>query len=133
MIFIVKVTDAQISTKVLTADGETFTITVIYGPEAGIPEGARLEAEEILPGSEEYQQYYEQSARATNSDNGLSYARFFDIKKCRFHQRLQNRGNKPDGRGIPAIHRRSRNNHLLYLRRRPDGRCRMAAWKKTDM
>ena len=32
--FVVKVTDAQISTHVITADGKDFIITVTYGPEA---------------------------------------------------------------------------------------------------
>ena len=37
--FVVKVTDAQISTHVITADGKNYIITVTYGPEAGIPDG----------------------------------------------------------------------------------------------
>ena len=41
--FEVQVTDAQISTHVITADGQDYIVTVTYGPEAGIPDGATLE------------------------------------------------------------------------------------------
>ena len=52
--FVVMVTDAQISTHVIAADGRDYTITVTYGPEAEIPDGAKLEAEEIPEGTDEY-------------------------------------------------------------------------------
>ena len=60
----VKVTDAQISTHVITADGEDFVITVTYGSDAQIPEGARLEADEIVPGSQQYNEYIEKAREA---------------------------------------------------------------------
>ncbi len=56
-VWTVLVTDAQISTNVLTADGMTFVITVTYGDDAELPEGTKLIAEEILPEAEEYIQY----------------------------------------------------------------------------
>ena len=77
----VKVTDAQISTHVITADGEDYIITVTYGPEAGIPDGAKLEAAEILEGTREYQSYLERtvSAAELESTKCISFVRFFDI------------------------------------------------------
>jgi len=96
---VVRVTDAQISTHVLTADGITFKITVTYDDAARIPEGTRLVAEEIEYGSEEYLQYLGKTWSAVNgahsesknqeeSDNeelvtqniNVNMARFFDIK-----------------------------------------------------
>ena len=55
--FTIQVTDAQISTRVITADGQDFIITVTYGREAEIPDGATLEAREVLPETEEYNEY----------------------------------------------------------------------------
>ena len=66
--FAVKVTDAQISTHVITADGGDYTITVTYGPEAGIPDGAELTASELLPGTEEYEAHYTQMIAAVESE-----------------------------------------------------------------
>ena len=102
--FVVKVTDAQISTHVITADGEDYIITVTYGPEAGIPDGAELTAKELLPGTEEYETHYAQMldvVKGEVSDPGdelyegfaevglevvdpqstvdVAFARFFDI------------------------------------------------------
>ena len=59
--FAVKVTDAQISTHVLTADGERFRITITYDEDAKIPKGSVLVAEEIPEGSEKYEQYLEET------------------------------------------------------------------------
>ena len=50
--FVVKVTDAQISTHVITADDKDYVITVTYGPEAEIPESAEVKVEEIPEGSD---------------------------------------------------------------------------------
>lgn len=99
--FLVKVTDAQISTHVITSDGIDYIITVTYGPEAGIPDGAWLEAKELNEGTEEYEEHYNKAISALQgntdeetflgylSDYGLklveadeeliSFARFFDI------------------------------------------------------
>ena len=54
--FELRVTDAQISTNVLTADGSTYRITVSYDEEAGIPDGTELTAREIEFASDEYNQ-----------------------------------------------------------------------------
>ncbi len=70
--FTVKVTDAQISTHVITADGEDFLITVTYGPEAKIPEGATLSARELLEGTEEYEAYIALAQAALNADDSGS-------------------------------------------------------------
>ena len=45
--FVVKVTDAQISKTVIDAKGDTWEITVTYGPDAQIPVGAELEVREL--------------------------------------------------------------------------------------
>ena len=81
--FVVKVTDAQISTHVITADGEDYVITVTYGPEAGIPEGATLEAEEIPEGTDQYETMLEQAQAALNREEStaaaIRFSRFFDV------------------------------------------------------
>ncbi|MBQ9324743.1 MAG: VWA domain-containing protein [Clostridia bacterium] len=103
--FLVNVTDAQISTHLITSRGDDFLITVVYGPDAGIPEGAELRASELNSDSKEYEDYYEQmlsalkrektseeveADRAFFHDIGLdlidlqetvdiAFARFFDI------------------------------------------------------
>ena len=93
-----------ISAQVITADGESYTIEVTYGPEAGIPEGAELVAREILSGTDEYQKYINLAKEAVTNSNGdssltaedianeksddnveliekddISFARFFDV------------------------------------------------------
>ena len=78
-VFAVKVTDAQIKKTVISASGETYEITVTYGPEAQIPDGAELRVEEILPENETYAAYYDE-ALSTAGEAGTSYARFFDIE-----------------------------------------------------
>jgi len=67
--------------------GEDFAVTVTYGREAAIPYGAELVVREILPGTEEYEGYYNQavdalmsSAKAAGEEQPeISFARFFDI------------------------------------------------------
>ena len=49
-----------------------------FGPEAGIPEGAVLSAEEISQSSDAYQGYLNQTADRLNMN--VPYARYFDIK-----------------------------------------------------
>ncbi len=73
----------------LTAQGEDYTVTVTYGAAAKIPEGAELNVREILEGTEEYEDYYQQmlaavkeESSADSEDEGeveVSFARFFDI------------------------------------------------------
>ena len=56
-----------ITTNFITADGETYTITVTYGPEAGIPAGATLAVAEIPQDSEEYAAYLAQAQSAVKA------------------------------------------------------------------
>ncbi|MBQ8621565.1 MAG: Cna B-type domain-containing protein [Oscillospiraceae bacterium] len=72
---------------ILTHQGADYTVSVSFGPEAGIPEAAQLTVEEILPGTDEYNTYYLESVAAL-VDSGtavtaqtltVSFARFFDI------------------------------------------------------
>ena len=60
-VFKIRVTDAQIKKTVINAKGDTWEITVTYGEDAQIPDGAELKVREILPEDEEYEQYYQQS------------------------------------------------------------------------
>ncbi|MBQ7534616.1 MAG: LPXTG cell wall anchor domain-containing protein [Stomatobaculum sp.] len=61
-------------TKSLTAEGSTFKMTVAYGAEADIPEGAKLAAEEVAEGTEEAGQYKKLAADATQSkEEELTY------------------------------------------------------------
>ena len=81
--FAVKVTDAQISTHVITADGKDYEITVTYGPEAGIPDGAKLEAKEIRTGSSAYTSLIQKTCDAVKDEtfaDSITFARFFDIE-----------------------------------------------------
>ena len=54
----------------LTADGQTYKITVTYGPEAEIPAGSKLKVEEILPGTERYDSYNEQAVNELSPEAG---------------------------------------------------------------
>jgi fibro-slime domain-containing protein/LPXTG-motif cell wall-anchored protein len=84
----VKVTDAQIKKTVISASGEAYEITVTYGEEAGIPEGAELEVNEILPdengdasASSAYDEYVSKTENALGMEEGSAgYIRLFDIK-----------------------------------------------------
>ena len=78
--FVVKVTDAQISTNVITDDGQNYSITVTYDEEAKIPEGSHLKAEEILPDSGKYEKLINDSAAALGMEKkDIGPIRFFDI------------------------------------------------------
>ncbi len=101
-VFTVRVTDYQISTNVLTADGKNYKITVTFDDAAEIPGGTELMVEELAPESDEYLQrlgqawyevnreYFEVKEKRENytDDMGdlpdlplvnLDHARFFDI------------------------------------------------------
>ena len=78
--FTVKVTDAQITKDFIAAKDGTYTITVIYDDEAGIPYDADLKVREIEAGTEEYQGYLSDSATKLGVErDDVSFARFFDI------------------------------------------------------
>ena len=101
-VFKIRVTDYQISTNVLTADGKTYKITVTYDDDAEIPEGTKLIASEIEPGTDEYiqhlgqvwtevnKEYFEVEEKRENYDESMgelpdvpytniNTARFFDV------------------------------------------------------
>ena len=85
-VFTIRVTDGQIRKTVIDAKGDTWEITVTYGEDAQIPEGAELQAREILEGSDEYERCFDQTIEALSADHddkdylvGLNYARFFDV------------------------------------------------------
>ncbi|MBQ8160701.1 MAG: hypothetical protein IJ083_08090 [Clostridia bacterium] len=77
---------------VLASDGHNYKVTVTYGAETGIPEGAELEVEEILPGedsdantSSAYSMSYEEYVAYTENALGMTegsagYIRLFDIR-----------------------------------------------------
>ncbi|MBE6128850.1 MAG: LPXTG cell wall anchor domain-containing protein [Erysipelotrichaceae bacterium] len=81
-VFKIDVTDAQLETKVITADGTGFVITVTYDEDAGIPDGAELFAKEIRKDSDEYKNYLKDSAEELGygSTDEIDSARFFDIE-----------------------------------------------------
>ena len=74
--------DQSPATQVLTTQTKTYVISVTYGPDAGIPQGASLDVREIVPGSPEFEDYYSQASEAL-TDSGqapdLGFARFFDV------------------------------------------------------
>lgn len=67
--------------------GEDYTVTATFPRGSNIPETAALSVQEILPGTEEYNAYYQQSVETLMAQNGaqteadldVSFARFFDI------------------------------------------------------
>ena len=89
--FAIAVTDAQITTRVLTADGERFIITLDYGPEAMIPLDAELKATEIEKGTIEWDAYCGQARQAAGIELGcpLDFARFFDIEILKDGEKLE--------------------------------------------
>ena len=72
----------------LKYEGTDYVIKVEYTADAQIPEGTRLEAEELQKGTEAYDDYYNRTVEkliedssAENEDAlGISFARFFDLK-----------------------------------------------------
>ena len=63
----------------LTQSGADYTVTLEYDESALIPDGASLSAEEIKPGTAEYEDYIQRAAAATGTKGDFSFARFFDI------------------------------------------------------
>ncbi|MDD6502328.1 MAG: hypothetical protein PUF46_02230, partial [Oscillospiraceae bacterium] len=62
--------------------GPDYTITVRYGTDAAFPEGVTLTAEEILPDSDAYQTYLDQTLQLLEAETAeqVLFARFFDIR-----------------------------------------------------
>ena len=70
-----------IEMNVLASDGHNYNITVTYGGDAGVPEGASLEVSELTDESELYDEYVTQTEDALGLDEGTAgYIRRFDIK-----------------------------------------------------
>lgn len=69
-------------TTIGTSIDDTVRIEVSFDGEAGIPEGAELFAEELLPGSLAYAAHLEASAEVMGKEDpdSISFARFFDIE-----------------------------------------------------
>lgn len=56
--------ETEALTESRTFKGEDYTVTVSYGESADIPEDAELSVREILPDTEEYESYYQQTCEA---------------------------------------------------------------------
>ena len=68
---------------VLTAAGEDYTVSVMPGSEAGLPENTELIVTEIPEGSEEYDTYFLQAETALQNAGAIDplvFARFFDVR-----------------------------------------------------
>lgn len=90
-------TRVAIDKNILANDGKNYKVTVTYGAEAGIPEGAELQVEEILPGKsreyeaddnhrnahsthdKDYEEYVSRTQDALDDGEKVAFARFFDI------------------------------------------------------
>lgn len=90
-VFTINVTDAQLETNVITADGTGFVITVTYDEEAGIPDGSKLFAEELLPGTEKYDKYLNDSIQklGLGKAEDITFARFFDIEIRKDNEKIE--------------------------------------------
>ena len=74
-----------ISAPFTASDGNTYEVTVNYGKDAGIPEGARLEVSEVTKASTEYvfnyEEYVEKAADVINTEvEKINYVKLLDIK-----------------------------------------------------
>ena len=63
--------------RVIAANGAAYDITVIYGPEAGIPDDASLEVEELIERTD-FDPYLTRTRDVFGMEE-IGYARFFDI------------------------------------------------------
>ena len=61
----------------VASDGQTYIVTVICPPEAGVPENADLNVTEVLESDDEWTDYTAQVGEELNENVG--FARFFDI------------------------------------------------------
>lgn len=78
---ILRVTDEQITTRVMDAKGDTWEITVTYGRDACIPYDAELAVSELLPGEKGYDDYVAASAERVGTDtDNIDLSRVFDIR-----------------------------------------------------
>ena len=66
-VFTIRMTDAQISSQYISADGKHYEVTVTYGDEALIPDGSSLEITEFTKSSAEYKKAYETVTNANTA------------------------------------------------------------------
>ena len=86
----IAVTDGQIKKTVIDAKGDTWEITVTYGEDAQIPDGAELEVREIESGTETFEQLLRDStAELDNTDGIITFARFFDIQILNGQEKIE--------------------------------------------
>ena len=65
---------------VIASDGVAYRVTVTYGADAGIPEGADLETSEVLESDPAYLEYLRRTAEAMGLEGkDLTHLRLFDI------------------------------------------------------
>ena len=81
-----------LTTQYLTADGEAYNITLTYGPEASIPDGAELSVSEIMQASDTYEEYVSKTEDALDPAEKVVFARFFDIKIMKDGAEIQPNG-----------------------------------------
>lgn len=68
--------------RVLTASGKDYTITLSFGPEAGVPKASELMVSEVPAESEVYKDYVEKAAAALGDENVpayMAFTRIFDL------------------------------------------------------
>ena len=75
--FIIRVTDGQIIKNFITAEGDTYRVTVNYDENAEIPNGAELEVSEIR--DDEACRNYALRAQSLLDASSFSFLRIFDI------------------------------------------------------
>ena len=76
------IVETTIEKNVLASDGKNYRISVTYGPDAGIPEGAELVVSEVLD-EEKLNNLTSHAEEALNSEYGdrtVTSARFFEIE-----------------------------------------------------
>ncbi|MBR0136796.1 MAG: hypothetical protein IJM15_00070 [Erysipelotrichaceae bacterium] len=81
------IVEKEITIQYITADGETYTITVGYDQDALIPEGAILQVEEINGTDEQYSSYYSSIKKELGYE--LEFIRLFDISIVADGQKIQ--------------------------------------------
>ena len=77
--------------KVITANGETFTIDVTFTSDSGIPDDADLSAREITPEDPEYEELRAQAVLALDAGN-VGSAHFFDIEISKDGEKIEPAG-----------------------------------------
>ena len=81
----------QLTTRVMTADGESYIITLSFGPDAEIPLGAELRAHEIEKESKEWSDYITRAMDAVDNVIPDASNRFFDIEIWANGQKIEPR------------------------------------------